>query len=152
MDPKKSRNPIEPDPTQVSQTAPAKIDPSPIDAILASEEPLLPSSGFLAAVMERVEEESRPPAPLPFPWKRALPGIVLVAAVFGSGAVELVRLAIPALQQARHALPTLPAALPQAIAAVPPAILQPLQSAAWVALALGLSLASWLLSRRLQRF
>ncbi len=51
-------------------------------AILGGEEELIPSSGFLAATMERVREEAAMPKPIPFPWLRALPGIVL--AVGGS--------------------------------------------------------------------
>src|SRR5579862_8865788 len=70
----------------------------PIDQILSTEEPILPSSGFLAAVMDRVEEEARVPAPIPFPWKRAIPGFVLAAGVFGYGACELVRYGIPSLR------------------------------------------------------
>jgi len=58
---------------------------SKTESILASEEPIVPSSGFLAAVMERVIEESAMPAPIPFPWKRAVPGFVLIAGVFAWG-------------------------------------------------------------------
>jgi len=35
--------------------------------------------GFLASVMDRVREEAAAPPPIPFPWKRALPGMALVA-------------------------------------------------------------------------
>jgi hypothetical protein len=76
-----------------------------LDAILATEEELVPSSGFLTAVMERVTEEARMPAPIPFPWKRAVPGLVLTAGVFGWGAVELVSLGIPAMKAHPMAMP-----------------------------------------------
>lgn len=109
-----------------------------IHRILASEEPILPSSGFLAGVMERVEEESRAPAPIPFPWKRALPGILLALGVFSLGAYELIRAGIFSL----HNLTTIQAQLP-------PATTQPSVQAACVALALVVSLASWILSRRI---
>lgn len=109
-----------------------------IHRILASEEPILPSSGFLAAVMERVEEESRAPAPIPFPWKRAVPGVLLVLVVFGWGAYELVRAGISSLHNLATAQPPLASA-----------ITHPLQQVTWVALALLVSLASWILSRRL---
>ncbi len=62
-----------------------------MDAILTAEDEIVPSSGFLGAVMERVEEEARMPAPIPFPWKRTLPGFVLAAGVFGWAGVELAR-------------------------------------------------------------
>jgi hypothetical protein len=39
-----------------------------LDRILVSEDPLAPSSGFAARVMEAVEESATIPLPLPFPW------------------------------------------------------------------------------------
>ena len=113
-------------------------DADPIHRILASEEPILPSSGFLTAVMERVEDEARIPAPIPFPWKRAIPGILLALGVFGWGAYELIRAVIPSL----HYLITAQEQMPTAIS-------QPLEQAAWVALALAISFASWILARRI---
>jgi hypothetical protein len=109
-----------------------------IDHILATEEELIPSSGFLASVMERVEEEAAAPPPIPFPWKRAVPGILLASGVFGWGAVELVRNAPEALRSLALASPHLSA---DAVAS--------LENAAWVVAALGLSLASWLFARRM---
>jgi hypothetical protein len=109
-----------------------------IDDILATDEELVPSSGFLSAVMERVHEEASAPPPIPFPWKRALPGFVLVAGVFGWLGVELVRAGIPAMEQG---LPT--------TVQIPPGLVQPMEQVGWVALALAVSLASWLLARRL---
>jgi hypothetical protein len=108
------------------------------DEILASEEAIVPSSGFLAAVMERVQDEARTPAPIPFPWKRAVPGILLAAVVFGWGGVELVRMGVSTLKEISFTAPRLSSAMAQ-----------PLEQAGWVALALGVSLASWLLARRL---
>jgi hypothetical protein len=114
------------------------IGTDPVDRILASEEPILPSSGFLASVMGRVEEESRVPAPIPFPWKRAIPGIVLASGMFGWGAYEFVREGIPSLRNLALEQSPLPASLAL-----------PLEQAAWVALALAVSLVSWKLARRL---
>ena len=48
-----------------------------LDRILGAEEELAPSSGFLSAVMERVREEAVAPAPIPFPWRRVVPGAVV---------------------------------------------------------------------------
>jgi hypothetical protein len=109
-----------------------------IDRVLATEGELIPSSGFMASVMERVQEEAAAPAPIPFPWKRAVPGILLTAGVFGWGAVELVRAGLPALG-------SLPLPAPHLSAAD----LRSFESIGWVALALGTSLVSWLFSRRL---
>jgi hypothetical protein len=114
-----------------------------IDQILATEEALIPSSGFLASVMERVQEEASAPPPIPFPWARVLPGILVIAGVLGWGTFELVRLGPPGLGPATMSSSVLtpPHLSPAAIASV--------ESAGWVALALGASLVSWLLSRRL---
>jgi hypothetical protein len=114
-----------------------------IDRILAADEELIPSSGFLASVMERVQEEAALPPRIPFPWSRAVPGILLLAGVFGWSAVELIRhgqtgLGLPALSSLALAPSNLS----------PTAILR-FESAGWVAFALGASLVSWLLSRRL---
>lgn len=52
-----------------------------IDRILSRQDEILPSSGFAASVMEAVRREAAAPPPIAFPWKRALPGIVLAALV-----------------------------------------------------------------------
>jgi hypothetical protein len=115
-----------------------ELDPTAIDNILATEDQLVPTSGFLASVMERVREEATAPPPIPFPWKRAIPGILLAAVVFGGGAFEFVRHALPAVRELSLTQPHLSAAFDRS-----------LEQAAWVALALGVSLFSWLLSKRL---
>ncbi len=114
--------------------------PTEIDRILATEEALIPSSGFLASVMERVTEEAAAPPPIPFPWKRAVPGMIVAAGVLGWSAIELVRYGIAAAPGLSLAQPHLP-----------PSLLRPLEQAGWVALALGCSLASWVFSQRLTR-
>jgi len=109
-----------------------------IDGILAAEDELIPSFGFLASVMERVQEEAAAPAPIPFPWKRTVPGILAVASLFGWGGYHLSRLSPPALNPSI----ALPVQLPLISEAS-------VEQAGWVALALGVSLLSWLLSHRL---
>lgn len=109
-----------------------------IDEILAEEEELIPSSGFLASVMERIEDQAAAPPPIAFPWKRAVPGMVLAAGGFGGCVFELAQMARAA---AGHM--TLPAVHLTAT------LDRPLQQACWVALALGVPLFSWLVSRRM---
>lgn len=95
-----------------------------LDRILMSDEELMPSSGFAAAVMERVRKEAAAPAPLAFPWKRALPAGAIGALFLGWSLVELVR----ALRAAEAGL-----------AAAAPSFAWPAQvllPALWVALAL----------------
>jgi hypothetical protein len=48
-----------------------------LDRILSADEDLVPSSGFVRNVMEAVRKEASAPPPIPFPWKRALPGLML---------------------------------------------------------------------------
>jgi hypothetical protein len=63
-----------------------------LDRILDSEE-ILPSSGFIGSVMDAVRQEATTPPPIPFPWKRALPGLVVavlvLVSVLVSGAARL---------------------------------------------------------------
>jgi hypothetical protein len=128
-----------------SKTAPsaktdshAQVEIDAIDRTLSSEGELVPSSGFLASVMDRVRGEAVAPPPIPFPWKRALPGILLAAGVFGWGAFQLFRSLPRAMQQLSFAGVHLPV-----VAA------RDLTQAGWIALACVLALLSWLFSRRL---
>ncbi len=59
------------------------MTPDDLDRILAAEEPLVPSSGFAAAVMEQVHEVASTPPPLPFPWRRFLPALFSVSMLAG---------------------------------------------------------------------
>jgi hypothetical protein len=109
-----------------------------LDRILASEEELTPSSGFVASVMDRVREEAAAPQPIPFPWKRALPGMVIAAAVLVWCAVKLVQMGIAAART-----PMLVELHPSS------SMIRSAEDAGWVAAALGVSLLSWLLARRM---
>jgi hypothetical protein len=110
------------------------------DNILAAEEKLVPSSGFAAAVMERVREEAAAPAPIPFPWKRMAPGLVLAAGVMGWGGWEAARFLGPAMHEFAQYPPQIPAI-----------VLLHLEEAGWVALALAASWGGWALSMRMVR-
>jgi hypothetical protein len=46
-----------------------------LDRALSREEEIVPSSGFTASVMDAVRSEAAVPPPIPFPWRRALPGL-----------------------------------------------------------------------------
>lgn len=108
-----------------------------IDRILASEETLLPSSGFTSAVMDRIRQEAAAPQPIPFPWRRVVPGIVLGCGGLGWGMVELARLAIAAAHDPQ------PMAPPISLAE-----LLPFENLGWAALALVVALATWFVSQR----
>jgi hypothetical protein len=109
-----------------------------IDRILAAEEELIPSSGFLAATMERVREEASIPKPIPFPWLRALPGIVLAVAVLGWCGFEMVRAGLSSAREVSIVQPHWPTANVH--------VLEPV---GWVAVALVVPMLSWIFSRRL---
>jgi hypothetical protein len=109
-----------------------------IDRILDSEDALLPSSGFSAAVMECVREEAAAPAPIPFPWKRVLPGLVAIMAALGWCVYELGRSLISAAKN-----------LPAVELPVFGGNLQVYATVGWIALALLAPLLSWLFARRM---
>lgn len=129
------KNDLKPDPS-----ANPNLDApnSALDRVLSTDEPLVPSSGFLSVVMERVRQEAAAPPPIPFPWKRMLPGFALAAGVFGWGAFEVFRYAPHALRQISFAAPHVSATATR-----------DLTEAGWVALAGVISLLSWWLSTRL---
>jgi len=112
-----------------------------MDFILGIEDEIAPSSGFLVSVMERVQEEvaqTAAPPPIPFPWKIALPGILLTVAVLGWSGFELTRLMLASgagLSVTQVQMGEIP--------------LPDLEPAGWVLAALLTSLLSWLFARRL---
>lgn len=108
-----------------------------IDRMLANEDELIPSSGFVALVMRRIHEEIAAPKPIHFPWKRAIPGLVLGATGLGWSLAEVSR---QALTDARLA--------PAMNLNVPNTAMRPLEGMAWAAAALCISLAIWKLVRR----
>jgi hypothetical protein len=133
--------------TDRSEDKHARID-AEIGHILAGEEELMPSSGFAASVMERVRQEAALPAPLPFPWKMAIPLLLLACGAIGWGTVELVRIGMPGFDLAA------PGQSAQSWLTISPPhlsgnLVHPIEQAGWVVLALGVSLLSWLASRRL---
>jgi hypothetical protein len=50
-----------------------------LDEVFEREGNIVPSSGFGLGVMEAVRREASAPPPLPFPWKRVLPGLAAAA-------------------------------------------------------------------------
>jgi hypothetical protein len=47
-----------------------------VDRVLSNEHSIVPSSGFASSVMEAVRQDAVTPPPIPFPWTRALPGLI----------------------------------------------------------------------------
>jgi hypothetical protein len=116
-----------------------------IDRILSHEEELLPSSGFAASVMDAVFREAAVPPPIPFPWKRALPGLavagltlVLVVLVFAAEATRWGREAT----SAQVSVAWMSRLAPIIMATTTPTV-------GWTLLALAFTLASVMFSLRL---
>ena len=116
-----------------------------IDRILSEQEEILPSSGFVASVMDAVRSEAAAPPPIPFPWKRALPVLALAAAaVIVTVVVGIVGMAHPGAQAPSSAVTT------REMATSLLSILWPGQSAAgWSAVGLLMAFISVKLSMRL---
>ncbi len=118
-----------------------------MNRILSREDEIFPSSGFAVSVMDAVRREAAAPPPIPFPWKRALPGLVaggfVLALVLVAGVVAIAQLGkSPTTPQFSLALPSL----------LPPIfrLQRNLGSATiWTALALVASFVSVKLSMRL---
>ncbi|HWW92056.1 MAG TPA: hypothetical protein VN375_01730 [Vicinamibacteria bacterium] len=109
-----------------------------LDNILADEADLVPSSGFLASVMESVIEEAAAPPPIPFPWKRAIPGMILAGGVLSWGGFELVSYIM-------HGAPLL------SLHQLPVAehLSARMEQGLWTGVACGAAIASWVLARRI---
>jgi hypothetical protein len=70
-------------------SAPDDVD-SLLRAHFAAGEELTPSSGFALSVMESLHAETSAPPPIPFPWRRVVPGLVAVlCAMTGFGVFAL---------------------------------------------------------------
>ena len=108
-----------------------------LDRIFCSEDEILPSSGFVASVMEAVRIDALAPPPIPFPWRRALPGLAVAG-------LALAWLLVAAVMQFGSEMRT-----PLPAAALPATFEPILEAAAWSVLALLLSLALLMLSIRL---
>jgi len=48
-----------------------------VDRMLSRDDEILASSGFVSRVMESVRQEALVPPPIPFPWKRVVPGLAI---------------------------------------------------------------------------
>ena len=75
-----------------------------LDRFLTDDE-IVPSSGFVARVMDavRVEADARPA--IPFPWWRALPGIVATAVALAAIMASFVSLGRAAIETTATPLP-----------------------------------------------
>jgi hypothetical protein len=119
-------------------------DEAEINSILSREDEILPSSGFAVSVMEAVRREATVPPPIPFPWKRALPGLVVAGSAL---ALILVGGVVAIVQLSKATTPPLSMSAPPEM---PPIFSSGIESAAvWTVLALLVTFVSVKLSMRL---
>lgn len=105
-----------------------------LDHLLSHETEIVPSSGFTASVMNAVRAQAQAPPPIPFPWKRAWPG--MAAAVLSLAWIVFACVAVFSSKSATEALSV-------------PSTLQPLwHAASWVLIALVTTVVSLLFSWR----
>ena len=79
----------------------------PPHAKVAQGESIEPSSGFIGSVMERVREEAAEaaaPGPIPFPWRRAVPGLCMALLAVAVCVTLLVLASAGVMRLASHAL------------------------------------------------
>ncbi|MFZ0633634.1 MAG: hypothetical protein WA374_12180 [Acidobacteriaceae bacterium] len=128
--------------------APAPLTDADIARAFSSQrDGILPSSGFAASVMAAIAHDASAPAPIPFPWKRALPGFAAIAVALGLLIATLVSMALSA--------PAAPAT-PAEVGAIDNAALLPflhstqsMNVVLWTAVTLGVFIVSLVLFRRL---
>ena len=119
-------------------------DDAEINSILSPEDDILPSSGFAVSVMDAVRREAAAPPPIPFPWKRALPGLLVAGLAL---LLILIRGVAAIAQLGKATTPQLSMSMPP----VPPPIFRGgIGSAAiWTVLALLVAFVSVKLSMRI---
>jgi hypothetical protein len=67
------------------------MKPDELDRVLSREPGIIPSSGFVRSVMAAVRSEAAAPPPIPFPWKRALPGLLVCIIAIAWSVVDAFR-------------------------------------------------------------
>jgi len=134
---------------QSAVPAPPPLTDAALDAALR-DDAILPSSGFAASVMAAVQRESAAPAALVFPWKRALPGLIVAVAVLALLLGVLVSAAVRAFHTAPRAAASIPAVSLRWRVDLQPLFHNTAPAAiVWVLLALAFSALTLLLCRRL---
>jgi len=118
-----------------------------MNRILSREDEILPSSGFAVSVMDAVRREAAAPPPIPFPWKRAVPGLVAA----GLAAVLVLAAGVVAIGQLGRTSTSAQFSTPVSLPSLMPSIFHGgMESAAsWTVLALLVTFVSVKLSMRL---
>jgi len=67
------------------------MKPDELDRVFSNESEIVPSSGFARSVMAAVRSEASAPPPIPFPWKRAMPGLLACVVAIVWGVIDVFR-------------------------------------------------------------
>ncbi|HEX3662192.1 MAG TPA: hypothetical protein VHU89_12210 [Acidobacteriaceae bacterium] len=118
-------------------------------ALASEHEAILPSSGFAASVMASIAHDASAPAPIPFPWKRAVPGIIAIAAVLALLIAVLVSMVLSAPAAPVSAAPAPATALDTAALFPFLRSTQSMNVVLWTAGTLGACIVSLVFFRRL---
>lgn len=100
-----------------------------LDRILSHKDEITPSSGFVNSVMDAVRQDASTPAPIPFPWRRALPGMIAGVIITGSA---IAFMAIQLLRPDKNPMIQVHAELSSTIFAITAALLLTLASTTFV--------------------
>ena len=126
------------------------MKPDELDRILSREAEIVPSSGFVKSVMAAVQSEAAAPPPIPFPWKRALPGLLACVVAIAWSVVAAVRYPAQHSSMAAPVISALPSTLTQWIDGVRPVVDRArMFGAEWLLLGLLLTVACLKFTQRL---
>jgi hypothetical protein len=118
-----------------------------LNRALLDEDDIMPSSGFVSSVMESVYREATEPPPIPFPWKRALPGIVLSLTLMAVFLMSFLNFHSAAIVKWNSVPKDTQIEMASWLSEFERAAIH--SGAGWVLLALGLSFVTWKLSMML---
>lgn len=125
-----------------------RLTEAQLDAALAShDDVILPPSGFTDTVMAAIRNEGGAPAPIAFPWKRAIPGFFAAAGALAfliAMLVAMFRFRAAAAVEVESARPTLEALSLNSLAHNTVT-----SDGVWVAISIAIPLVIVLLMRRL---
>jgi hypothetical protein len=140
-------------PGKLNRTSDPGLTEDRLDAALHMEnDSILPSSGFADSVMAAVSAEAGVPAPIPFPWKRVLPGLIVASAATLALIVGLIPALLRTLAAARASSAGgsgVHGAAGRVFGLVPLLHSVAVPDAAWITLALAIPLLCLILMRRL---
>lgn len=82
-------------PQHMNQNPVSNSAPDDLDRLIAAHfragDDLAPSSGFTLSVIHELQAQTAAPPPLPFPWRRVLPGLIALVCILASFCIFVLR-------------------------------------------------------------